>query len=144
MILTDSKNLDYLQIGIFKVNPQKDRNIFVPTVFYLSKQNMSQLIHQRFVDVSISILKRMAIKHLLGGLLKNLPDLEEPCLICILTKATKIPRSGMEYWIGSCFPSVVFCVRISRLTATQFSANREITTTFFAKSVRLAEGERCC
>ena len=26
------------------------------------------------------------------GLPENLPELEEPCLICLLTKATKIPR----------------------------------------------------
>ena len=53
-------------------------------------------------------------------------------------------RSGRESWIGSCFPSVVIRARVSRLTATRFSANREITATFSAKSASLAEGERCC
>ena len=34
--------------------------------------------------------------------------------------------SGRELWIGSCFPSVVVRARVSRLTATRFSANRDI------------------
>ena len=34
----------------------------------------------------------MAIKVLIGGIPKNLPDLEEACLIFILTKAIKPPR----------------------------------------------------
>ena len=42
------KNLDYLQIEIVKVNPHRDKNIVVPTVCGLSKENISQLIHQLF------------------------------------------------------------------------------------------------
>ena len=34
----------------------------------------------------------MARKGLMEGLPKNLPELEEPCPICLLTKATKISR----------------------------------------------------
>ena len=34
----------------------------------------------------------MAIKVLMGGLPEHLPELEEPCPICLLTKATNIPR----------------------------------------------------
>ena len=35
--------------------------------------------------------------------------------------------SGRESWIGSCFPSVVVCARILRLTSFWFSANYDIT-----------------
>ena len=42
----NQNNLDYLQIKIFKVNPQRKRNIVVPTICGLSKQNISQRIHQ--------------------------------------------------------------------------------------------------
>ena len=34
----------------------------------------------------------MAIKGLIEGLPENLPDLEEPLPICLLTEETKIPR----------------------------------------------------
>ena len=34
----------------------------------------------------------MARKGLMEGLQENIPELEEPCHICLLTKATKIPR----------------------------------------------------
>ena len=36
----------------------------------------------------------MARKGLMEGLPENLPELEEPCPICPLTKATKIPRGS--------------------------------------------------
>ena len=83
-------NLNYLQLEIFKINTHIDKNIVVPTVGGLSKQTLSQLIHQRFVHVSITRLKRMARKGLMESLPENLPELEEPFPICILTKATKI------------------------------------------------------
>ena len=67
-------NLDYIQIEIFKVNPQRNRNIVVPTICGLSKQNISQRIHQWFGHVYITRLK-MAIKVLMEDLSKNLPDL---------------------------------------------------------------------
>ena len=50
-------NLDYIKIEIFKVNPQIDSNIVVPTVCELLKQNLSQIIRQRFGHVSITRLK---------------------------------------------------------------------------------------
>ena len=50
-------NLDYIQIKIVKVKPHRDRNIVVTAVCELSKQNISQLIHQRFGHVSINRLK---------------------------------------------------------------------------------------
>ena len=56
------------------------------------KQNLSQIIHQNYGHVSIVRPKQMARKLLMEGLPKNLPDLEEPCPICILTKSTKIIR----------------------------------------------------
>ena len=85
-------NLDYIQLEIVKINPHRDKNLVVPTVCGLSKQNISQLIHQRFGHVSITRLKRMARKGLMEGLPENIPELEDPCPICLLTKATKISR----------------------------------------------------
>ena len=38
----NQKNLDYLEIKNFKVNPHRYRNIFVPTVCALSKKNLSE------------------------------------------------------------------------------------------------------
>ena len=55
-----------------------------------TKKNISQRIHHRFVRVSIYRLKLTARKGLVDGIPKNLPDLEEPCPICVLIKATKI------------------------------------------------------
>ena len=55
-------NLDYIQILIVKFNHHRDKNIVVPTVCGLSKQDISQLIHQRFGHVSIIRLKRMTRK----------------------------------------------------------------------------------
>ena len=67
-------------------------NIVFPTGCAISKHNLSQLIRQRFGHVSISRLKLMTIKWLNKVLPKNLPDLEDPCPIFLLTKATKITR----------------------------------------------------
>ena len=49
-------NLDYLQLKIFKVKPHRDNNIVVSTFCGISKQNISQIIHQRFGHVSITRL----------------------------------------------------------------------------------------
>ena len=83
-------NVDYLQLEIVKINPHRDKNIVVPNVCGLSKQTLSQLIHQLFDHVSITRQKRMARKGLMEGLPENLPELEEPRPICLWTKATKI------------------------------------------------------
>ena len=56
------------------------------------KEKISQLIHQSFGHVSIIRLKLMARKGLLEGIPEHLSELEEPFPICLLTKATKIPR----------------------------------------------------
>ena len=68
---------------------------------------ISQIIHQRFGHVSIARLKQMARKRLMDGILKNLPDLEEPCPICLLTKTTEIPRGPTvdlsKFSLGSFF-----------------------------------------
>ena len=69
------KNLDYLQLEIFKINTYRDNNLVVPTVCGLSKQTLSQLIHQLFGHVSITRLKRMARKGLMEGLPENPPEL---------------------------------------------------------------------
>ena len=55
----------------------------------------------------------MEIKGLMEGLQENLPELEDPCPICILTKATKIPR-GPTIYVSNFAPGVYasngFCV----------------------------------
>ena len=66
-------------------------NVFVLNVCSLFK-NFSRIIHQWSSHVSIDRLKPMEIKGLLESFPKHFPDLEEPRLICILAKATKIPR----------------------------------------------------
>ena len=67
-------NLDYLQIEMIKVNPQRNRNIVVPTLVVISKYNLSQIIHQSFVHVSINRLIRMTRKGLMKGFPKHIPD----------------------------------------------------------------------
>ena len=49
-------NLDYLQIEIFNVNSQINRDIVVPNVCGIFKYNLYQLTHQHFVRVSIDRL----------------------------------------------------------------------------------------
>ena len=53
---TRFKSLVYLQIKIVRFNPQRNSNIYVPTVCDLLKQSIYQPIHQRFGLVSISRL----------------------------------------------------------------------------------------
>ena len=55
------------------------------------QKNISQIIHQSFGRVLITRLKVMARKGLMEDIPKHLPDLEDPYLICLLTKATKFP-----------------------------------------------------
>ena len=47
-------NLDHLQLEIFNINPHRYKNLVLPNVCGLSKQTLSQLIHQRFGHVSIT------------------------------------------------------------------------------------------
>ena len=93
----NQNNLDQRQIKIVKVNPQRNRNIVVPTVNSLSKQNVSQIIHQRFGHVSIVRTKRMARKGLTESLPTNIPDLQQPFPIFLLTKAKKITSGPTIY-----------------------------------------------
>ena len=65
LIYQIQNNLDYIKIEIVKVNPNRDRNIFFPTFCGLSKQNLSQILHQNFGHVSITRLKKMARKGLI-------------------------------------------------------------------------------
>ena len=69
-ILTISKQ------KFFRVNSHRDRNIVVTNFFTLSKQNTSKLIHQNFVHVYITRLKKMSRKGVMEGLPENLSDLE--------------------------------------------------------------------
>ena len=54
----------------------------------------------------------MARKIIMEGLPTNIPDLDEPYTICILTKAINIPRGltidVSNFTLGSCFDG--FCV----------------------------------
>ena len=84
------KNLDYIQIEISKVKPQRNRNIVVPTVYPLSKKYIYQPINKWFGNVSFYILELMAKKWLMEGLPTNIPDLEETWPIFILTKEDKV------------------------------------------------------
>ena len=83
-------NLDYLKIEIVKVNPQGIGNNVIPTICALSKYNMSWFIHQNFGHVLINSMKLMARKLHMKGLPTNIPDLEDPFPIFLLTKVTKI------------------------------------------------------
>ena len=49
-----NKNLNYIQIETVKVNPHRDKNIFVPTIYAISKQ------------ISLSLLIRVLIMSLLS------------------------------------------------------------------------------
>ena len=79
------------RLRLSKVNITRHKNVVVPIIHDISKQNNSQLIHQHFGRVSISIWQLMSKKFIMKGLPKNLPDLEEPWPIRLFTKATKIP-----------------------------------------------------
>ena len=75
-----------------KINPQRNSNIFVPTIYVLLKQTISQFIYQPLGHVYISRLKRMARKILMEGLPTNITNLEQPWTICLLTNITKFTR----------------------------------------------------
>ena len=60
-----------------KSKPRINKDIVVSTVCGLSKQNLSQLIHQHFGRVFIFGLRRIEIKGLMKGLPTNVPDLGE-------------------------------------------------------------------
>ena len=90
-------NLDYIQIEMVKFSPKINISIVFPTVYDLSKNNLYQVIHHCFGNVSIKRPKQMARKWLMKGLPKHIPDLEYPWLICLLNKATKINRGPTVY-----------------------------------------------
>ena len=100
-------NLNYIKIKIFKVKPQRNRNIFVPTVWSISKHNPSRLIHQCFGSVYIASLKWIARKVLIEGLPKNLPDLDYPWPILSWPRQLKLPEvqtlMSQNLPLGSCF-----------------------------------------
>ena len=68
----------------------KETGILLSQMSVRYQKQISQLIHQNFGRVSIFRLKLMTRKVLMDGLPENISDLEEPCPICILKKATKI------------------------------------------------------
>ena len=56
-------------MGMIKLKPQREKNIVVPTVCALPKQNLSERTHQNFGHIFITRLKQMARKGLTEGLL---------------------------------------------------------------------------
>ena len=65
-------------------------NMVVPTACGISKNNLSQIIHQRFGHVLITSIIHLSKKRLMNYPSKNSPVLEELCPICLLTKAIDI------------------------------------------------------
>ena len=63
-----------LKYKFVKFNSQRNRNVFVPTFYALSKQNLYQIINQSFGNVSISRLKLMERTGLVDGIPTNIPD----------------------------------------------------------------------
>ena len=74
--LPESKHSGLSSKRNFLSHPSRNRIIVVPTVYLLSKENISQLIYQRFGNVSITRLKKIARTGLMEGLAENTPDLE--------------------------------------------------------------------
>ena len=83
-------NVDYLKIEIVKVNPKRISNIVVPTVFDISKHNHFHIVHQHFGPCIGYQDKTNGQKRAHERYPKNLPDLEYPLPIFILTEANKI------------------------------------------------------
>ena len=70
-----------------------ETRIFLSQLFVDFKNKISLSTYSSaFGHVSITRLKLIKIKGLVEGLLDNLPELEEPCPICLLNKANKISR----------------------------------------------------
>ena len=114
-------NLNYLEFKIVIVNTHIDKNIFVTTVCAVSKHNISQLIYQHFGRFYTAKLKWMARKVLTKGFPTNLPDLEEPCHICLLTKATKNPRGpNIDVSIPSLGSYFTWILRILMLNVSMY------------------------
>ena len=67
-------NLDYLQIYIVRFDPQRNRNVVVPIFCVISKQNISQLIHQCSIHVYINRLQIMASKVITKVIPINIPE----------------------------------------------------------------------
>ena len=108
--LPDSNQFRLSSNRTSKIQPPKKHNCFCPNCMFLIK-NISALIHRRFYYVSIARLKRMAIKGLMLGIPKNIPDLKYPCPGFLLTKANEFPEvQPLIYWIsplGSCFRRIL-------------------------------------
>ena len=90
--LPDPKQFRLYSNLTFKFNLKINKYIVVPTVFGLSKHNLSRLIHQCFFSVFNNRLNIMTIKGLTKGLPINLPNSKDPFPICLLTITTKIHR----------------------------------------------------
>ena len=70
----------------------------------------------------------MARKGLMEGLPENLPELEEPCPICLLTKATKISR-GPTNDVSKLAPGFMLQMDFAFFNVESIS---EFTSTFVA------------
>ena len=69
-------NLDYLQIEICQSQTSKRQKYGCPNFMFSIKTNISQLIHQRFVHVSITRLNQISRKGLMEVLPTKLIDLD--------------------------------------------------------------------
>ena len=83
----------------FSMSILTEKRIFLSQISVHFQNNLSQLIHRRFGKISINRLKLMAIKGLVEGLPENIPELEELCPICLMTKATTIPIVTNHWFI---------------------------------------------
>ena len=103
--LTDYKQLRLSSNINLQSKTSKKQGYCCPNCMCSIKTNFSQIIHQHFVRVSISRLKLMVRKLLVEYLPTNIPDLEDPFPIFLITKATKIPRgptidvSKISLWV---------------------------------------------
>ena len=75
----------------FQIQPSNKQEYFCPN-YLCPIKNLSQIIHQRFGHVYITKVKIISRKGLMKRLPTNLPDLEEPWPIYLLSKATKMTR----------------------------------------------------
>ena len=89
---TTQNNLYYIHINVVNFKPYCSKESVTPTVCCISNQTLSQLVHKHFGSVSTPQLKYIEEKVLTKGVPINLPELDEPCEICLLLNETKITR----------------------------------------------------
>ena len=106
----------------------KEKVINLSQIFVTYTKNISHLIHQRFCCVSITRLKIIPRKGLMESIPTNIPDLEDSCPFCLLTKATKPPIVPTIY-VFKVYPG--FMLQMD-FTFFNVESIREFTSTFVA------------